>query len=99
MAGQTRALMAETAALVKAWLESEWGRIMPVVSTSFAVGDTVQENPPPAPVLPIMTVVSLGVGGLLGLATHATVECEWLDESGRHTSWFDPADIHLVPKK
>jgi hypothetical protein len=92
--------MAETttAAPVKAWLASEWGRIMPVVSTSFAPGDSVAQNPPPAPVMPTMTVVTVGGDRIRSAVTGLDVECEWFVQGIRHSGWFKSSDLHIVAK-
>jgi hypothetical protein len=88
-----------TAALVMAWLESQWGRIMPVVSTSFAPGDLVAENPPPPPPpSPTMTVVTVGGDPLRAALTGLHIETEWFVDGIRHSGWFKAADLHLVPK-
>jgi hypothetical protein len=89
-----------TAALVKAQLASEWGRMMPVVSTTFAPGDLVAENPIPVPPPPTMTVVTVGgdpIRTALGGGLH--VECEWFVEGIRHSGWFNASDLHIVQPK
>jgi hypothetical protein len=92
-----------TTALVVAWLESNWGKIMPTVSTTFAAGDLVAMNPPPPappppppPPSPTMTVVTVGGDPLRAALTGLHVECEWFVEGIRHSGWFKAADLHLV---